>query len=354
MIELIQPPSFYSENRGTAGWQLCHDFTQGLVASTILTHALVGPYDALQAQMSELASMSPELASRLMMEEIPPFQYLPASEDDRSSVTSGDRGRRHSSAASTMPPPSRPASAIPTQFARQHLTPGPAFNAGMGGPRVRQSFQAHRRTRSRSLPTSVNVSELALAASQHMNNNMVPGMKIGQAMPQYIPMTQEMLYSPSTPLRIDTSVADSTLDYYRQYTPSSNISSQMTPIDYTTSPASQLPLPSSLPFYEGNEYQNIGANTYAHSVMYPTDNMETPTMYTEQVNQPMMGLDQFQPQDPFTYTDAAAMQDGTTHYTVVGDQQWAPQVTVTAQMDVDPKDIQKNHDGMDAKMEMND
>ena len=47
------------------------------------------------------------------------------------------------------------------------------------------------------------------------------------------------------------------------------------------------------------------------------------------------------------------MQDGTTHYTVVGDQQWAPQVTVTAQMDVDPKDIQKSHDGMDAKMEMN-
>ena len=353
MIELIQPPLFYSENRGTAGWQLCHDFTQGLVASTILTHALVGPYDALQAQMSELASMSPELASRLMMEDIPQFQYLPTSEDDHSSVTSGDRSRRHSSAASTMAPPTRPASAIPAQFARQHLTPGPVFNASMGGPRVRQSFQAHRRTRSRSLPTSVNVSELALAASQHVNTSMVPGMKFGQGIPQYIPMTHEMLYSPSTPLRIDTSVADSTLDYYRQFTPSSNISSQMTPVDYTTSPASQVPLPSSLPFYEGNEYQNVGGNTYAHSAIYPTDNMETPTMYTEQISQPMMGLDQFQPQDPFIYTpDPTTMQDGT-QYPTVGDPQWAPQVTVAAQMDIDRKDVQKSHDGTDAKMEMN-
>jgi hypothetical protein len=352
MIELIQPPLFYSEHRGTAGWQLCHDFTQGLVASTILTHALVGPYDALQVQMNELASMSPELASRLLMEDVPQFQYLPSSEDDRSSAASGDRSRRHSSAASTMPPPTRPASAVPAQFARQHLTPGPAFNSSMGGARVRPSFQAHRRTRSRSLPTSVNVSELALAASQHMNNGMVPGMKFSQGIPQYIPMTQEMLYSPSMPLRIDTSVADSTLDYYRQYTPSSNISSQMTPVDYT-SPASQIPLPSALPFYEGNEYQNVGANAYAHSAIYPTDNMETPTMYTEQAGQPMMSLDQFQAQDTFTYTpDATPMQDGP-HYTTVGDQQWAPQVTVTAQMDVDPKDIQKSHDDVDAKMEMN-
>jgi hypothetical protein len=352
MIELIQPPLFYSELRGTAGWQLCHDFTQGLVASTVLTHALVGPYDALQAQMSDLASMSPELASRLMMEDFPQFQYLPSSEDDHSSLASGDRSRRHSSAASTMPPPSRPASAIPAQFARQHLTPGPTFNASMGGPRVRQSFQAHRRTRSRSLPTSVNVSELALAASQHMNNSMVPGMKFGQGIPQYIPMSQEMLYSPSAPLRIDTSVADSTLDYYRQFTPSSNISSQMTPIDYT-SPASQVPLQSSLPFYEGNDYQNVGANTYAHSAIYPTDNMETPTMYTDQVNQPMMSLDQFQPQDTFTYTpDVATMQDGP-HYATVGDQQWAPQVTVTAQLDDDGKDMQKGDEDMDAKMDLN-
>ncbi len=187
-----------------------------------------------------------------------------------------------------------------------------------------------------------------------MNNNMVPGMKFGPGIPQYIPMTQEMLYSPSAPLRIDTSVADSTMDYYRQFTPSSNISSQMTPVDYTTSPASQVPLPSSLPFYEGNEFQAVGGNTYAHSAIYPTDNMETPTMYTEQVSQPaMMSLDQFQPQDTFAYTpDASAVQEGT-HYTTVGDQQWAPQVTVTAQMDVDRKEMQKGHDGMDAKMEMN-
>jgi len=347
MIELIQPPLFYSEHRGTAGWQLCHDFTQGLVASTILTHALVGPYDALQAQMGELASMSAELSTRLLMEDLPQFQYLPSSEDDHSSATSGDRGRRHSSAATTMAAPPRPASAIPAQFARQHLTPAynPVNGGGAGGTRVRPSFQAHRRTRSRSLPTSVNVSDLALATSQHMNGNLVPGMKFGPGVPQFIPMTHEMMYTPSTPLRIDTSVADSTMDYYRQFTPSSNISSQMTPVDYTSSPASQFPLPSSLPFYEGNEYQT---GTYAHSALYPTDNMETPTLYTEQVSQPaMMNLEQFQPQEGYTYTTETTIQDGS-HYTTLADQQWAhtPQVTVTAQMDHDRKE------NIDAKMEM--
>lgn len=352
MIELNQPPVFYSEHRGTAGWQMCHDFTQGLVASTILTHALVGPYDALQAQMGELASMSTELSTRLMMEDIPQFQYLPSSEDDHSSVTSsggGDRSRRHSSAAAPMAAPTRPASAIPAQFARQHLTP--AYNSSPGS-RARPSFQAHRRTRSRSLPTSVNVSDLALAASQHISGSMVPGMKFGQGLPQYIPMSQEMMYSPSTPLRIDTSVADSTMDYYRQFTPSSNISSQMTPVDYSTSPASQLPLPSSLPFYEGNEYQS---GTYAQSAIYPTDNMETPTIYTEQVSQPtMMSLDQFQPQEAYTYNTETTMQDAS-HYTPLADQQWAhtPQVTVTTQMEHDGKDLQlKSHDSVEPKMEM--
>lgn len=343
MIELNTAPLFYSEQRVAGGWQLCHDFTQGLVASTILVHTLVGPYDALSQQMTELASMSPELSSRLWIDDQP--QYLSFDEDEHTAGTVADRSRRHSSAASTMAPPARPASALPAQFTRQHLTPGPnpVFN---GGPRVRQSFQAHRRTRSRSLPTAVNVSDLALAA-QHVGSNMVPGMKFGQDVGQYMHMGQDMLYNPQTPLRIDTSVADSTMDYYRQFTPGSNLSSQITPVDYTSSPASQVPLPSTLPFYEGNEYQSVNPS-YAHSGMYSTENMETSTMYSEEVGQPgMMNMDYHQ--DSFSYTtDPASMQES--QYAPVAEQ-WAPHVTVS-QMDVDRKDMEPMMKEDDIKMEM--
>lgn len=273
-------------------------------------HTLVGPFDALQQQMTELAAMSPELSSRLWIDDQP--QYLAFDEDEHTVGTVGDRNRRHSSAASTMAPPARPASAIPAQFARQHLTPGSnhVFNGSLGGPRVRQSFQAHRRTRSRSLPTAVNVSDLALAA-QH--SNMVPGMKFGND-GQYM-LGHDMLYNQQTPLRIDTSVADSTMDYYRQFTPGSNISSQITPVEYTSSPASQVPLPSALPFYEGNEYPVNPS--YAHSGMYSTENMETPAIYSEDVNQPaMMNMEYHQ--DTFNYSTDPSMQDP--QYTAVSDQ----------------------------------
>lgn len=351
MIELVSPPLFLSEQRRPPGWQYCQDFTQGLVASTILVHSLVGPYDVLHAQMTELAAMSPELNSRLWIDEQP--IYLPSGEDEHSSTTPRDQNRRHS-ATTMMAPPSQPASAIPASFVRQHLTPGPVFAPNAGGPRVRQSFQAHRRTRSRSLPTAVNVSEMALAV-QNMNNNMVPGMKFGQDIPQFVPMAQDVVYNPATPLRIDTSVADSTMDYYRQFTPSSNISSQVTPVDYSTSPASQVPLPSSLPFFEGNEYQ---ASPYASATIYPTEGMETPTMYTDPVHQPgMMNLDPFQGQDTFTYTSNPTMVSNT--FTTAAEQHWstqAPQVGVATQMDVEHKDMQtmvsKTHDATESKMKM--
>lgn len=355
-IELIQPPLFYSDHKGTAGWQLCHDFTQGLVASRVMLHSLVGPYEALHSEMSELVTSSPDLHARLWMDEQP--QYLGTGEDEYSSAN-GDRSRRHSSAASMAPPP-RPASAIPAQFVRQHLTPGPGFPGSVGTSR-RPPFQAHRRTRSRSLPTAINVSDLALAASHHaLGSNMVPGMKFPTEVPQYVPMQPEMLYNPSTPLRIDTSVADNTIDYYRQFTPSSNMSAQMTPVDYSASPASQVPLQSSLPFYEGSEYHSVSANTYAHSAIYPTDTMDAQTMYTDDVHQPnMMTMDQFQQSEAaYTYTtDQTGIQDPS-HYTTVQDPQWShtPQVTVTAGMDVDRKEVQsvavKSHDSTDAKMEM--
>ena len=353
MIELTQSPLFYSETRGAGGWQHCHDFTEGLVASNILVHTLVGPYKELQAQISELATISPDLASRLIIDDQP--QYLSFNEDERTAGTTGDRNRRHSSTGAMAPP--RPASTIPPtsmQFSRQHLTPGPVgvFNGSLGGPRIRQSFQAHRRTRSRSLPTAVNVSDLALAASQHMA--MVPGMKFGQDVEQYIPMGHEMLYNPQTPLRIDTSVADS-MDYYRQFTPSSNISS-LTPLDYMSSPASQIPAPSALPFYEGNEYQNVGANQYAHSAIYTTENMDASGIYSDAVNQPMM-MEQFQPQESYTYAaDPSNMQDTSSHYTAVGE--WStntPQVTVTSQMDVEHKEVEpvvlSNHENNDVMTE---
>jgi hypothetical protein len=348
MIELTNPPLFYSEQRVAGGWVLCHDFTQGLVASTILVHTLVGPYDVLHQQMTELAAISPELNSRLWIDDQP--QYLAFDEDEHTAGTVSDRSRRHSTGPSTMAPPARPASAIPAQFARQHLTPGANHVFNMGGPRNRQSFQAHRRTRSRSLPTAVNVSDLALAASQHVGSNMVPGMKFGNDVGQYMHLGQDMMYQ-QTPLRIDTSVADSTMDYYRQFTPSSNMSSQITPVDYNSSPASQVPLPSALPFYEGGEYQSVNAS-YAHSGMYTADNMETPGMYTEEVNQPgMMNLEYHQ--DTFSYSsDHSAIQDGS-QYTAVGEQQWAPHVTVS-QMDVDRKDIEpimKGQDGHEIKTE---
>jgi hypothetical protein len=349
MIELTNAPLFYSEQRVAGGWQLCHDFTQGLVASTILVHTLVGPYEALQQQMTELTAMSPELASRLWVDDQP--QYLAFDEDEHTAGSAGDRSRRHSSAASTMAPPPRPASAIPAQFARQHLTPGASHLFNVGGPRVRQSFQAHRRTRSRSLPTAVNVSDLALATSQHLGGNVVPGMKYGNDAGQYMNMGNDMLYNPQTPLRIDTSVADSTMDYYRQFTPGSNISSSMTPVDYASSPASQVPLPSALPFYEGGEFQSV-TPSYAHSGMYSTENMDASAMYSEEVNQPaMMNLD-YHP-DSYNYsTDSSTMQEA--QYTAVGDQQWAPQVTVS-QMDVDRKNMEpmmiKGQDAHDIKME---
>jgi hypothetical protein len=353
MIELISPPLFLSEQRRPPGWQYCQDFTQGLVASTILVHSLVGPYDVLHAQMTELAAMSPDLNSRLWIDDQP--IYLPSGEDEHSSTTPRDQNRRHSTAAG-LPPPPLPASAIPASFVRQHLTPTPVFAPNTGGPRVRPSFQAHRRTRSRSLPTSVNVSDMALAV-QNMNNNMVPGMKFGQDLPQYVPVTQDVVYTPATPLRIDTSVADSTMDYYRQFTPSSNISSQVTPVDYAPSPASQVPLPSSLPFYEGNEYQAVGASSYANTAIYPTEGMETPTMYTEPVHQSaVMSLDPFQPQETFTYTSNPAAIVSGAPFTAAAEQQWGtqtPQVNVTAQMDVENKDmLVKAHDTTEAKMKM--
>lgn len=354
MIELTQPPLFYSEARGAGGWQHCHDFTEGLIASRIMVHTLVGPYKELQAQISELAAISPDLASRLMINEQP--QYLSMNEDERTAGTTGDRNRRHSSTGAMAAPP-RPASTIPPtpmQFSRQHLTPAPVgvFNGSLGGPRIRQSFQAHRRTRSRSLPTAVNVSDLALAASQHMS--MVPGMKFGGDGGQYIPMSHDMMYNPQTPLRIDTSVADS-MDYYRQFTPSSNMSS-LTPVDYMSSPASQIPNMNALPFYEGNEYQHVGANQYAHSAIYTTDNMDGSAMYTEGVNQPLMNLEQFQPQESYNYTtDTSSMQDNA-QYTAVGEWTTAtPQVTVTSQMDVEHKNVEpgvlSNHENNDVMTE---
>ena len=76
-IELVQPPSFYSDHRGE-GWQECHDFTQELVASTTLMHILIGPYNTLKKQMNGLASMNPEISSRLFMEDLPHFLFDPA------------------------------------------------------------------------------------------------------------------------------------------------------------------------------------------------------------------------------------------------------------------------------------
>lgn len=354
MIELTQSPLFFSETRGGGGWQHCHDFTQGLVASQIFLHTLVGPYDILRNQMQELAAMSPDLAARLVFDDQP--QFLSFDDDERTAGTQADRTRRHSS-TSTMAAPPRPASAMPSPFARQHLTPGPVpqFNPSLQGPRVRQSFQAHRRTRSRSLPTSVNVSDLALAASQHIGSNVVPGMKFGQEVNHYMPLSHDMLYTQQTPLRIDTSVADQ-FEYYRAFTPSSNMSS-LTPVDYMSSPASQVPLQSSLPFYEGNQYEQVNPN-YAHSALYSTENVEAPTIYTEEVSQPgMMNLDQY-PQESFSYgTDPSTLQDT---YTAVTDQQWnahTPQVTVTSQMDgVESKEIEhlamKPEEGGEGQMEL--
>jgi len=335
MIDLTQPPLFYSEIRGPAGgWVLCHDFTQGLVASTILLHTLVGPYQAILKELSELAAMSPELNGRLWLDEQP--QYLSFDEDEHSAVTS-DRTRRHSAMAA----PPRPASAAPMQFGRSHLTPVPVYNPALGAPRVRQSFQAHRRTRSRSLPNAINVSDLAsLAASQSLGSNLVPGMRYAEATPQYVPLTAgDMMYNPQIgPLRIDTSVADSSLDYYRQFTPSSNISAQMTPVDYA-SPASQVPLPSSMPFYEGNDHYPVSAGGYAHSALYHTDGLESQGLYADEVHHPvMMGVDHFQPQEAYTYTAEATLQDPA-HYTT---EQWQaqppPQVTVTSsQVEIEAK-----------------
>lgn len=365
MIELIQAPSFYSEQRGAGGWQLCHDFTQGLVASRIFLHTLVGPYEALHAQISELAAMSPELQSRLWIDDKP--QLIAFDEEEHTVPSEEMDDRRHSpNPAGVMAAPPRPSSTIPAQFARQHLTPGPIpqFNTmGLGVPRGgRPAFQVHRRTRSRSLPTAINVSDLALAASQHqLANHVVPGMKYGHEVNHFISMGQEMLYSgQTTPLRIDTSVADSTMDYYRQFTPSSNISS-LTPVDYATSPASQVPLQSSLPFYEGTDYSAVNPS-YAHSAVYSTENIETPAIYTEDGVNPstMITMDQFHPQESYTYTpDPSGMQDASP-YTTVADPQWTahtPQVTVTSQMDVEqPKDvvepmILKSQDGGDVKMD---
>ena len=353
MIDLIQPPLFYSELRGTAGWQLCHDFTQGLVASHIFQHALVGPYEVLHAQLSELATMCPDLGMRLFMDGIHSMPFVPSSEDDQSSVTSGDRSRRHSSAAA-MGPPSHP-STLPAQIARQHLAPVPSVPAAhLGGARPRPSFQAHRRTRSRSLPTSVNVSDLAFAASQPVGSHLVPGMKFGSTIPTYVPLNQEMLYNPATPLRIDTSVAGSTLDYYRQFTPSSNMSAQMTPVDFT-SPASQVPLQSSLPFYEGPDFHTVGgASAYAHSAMYSAEHMEPSTLYsTEPVgSSSLMGLDQFPGAESFGYTPSATTVADTTHFSAVGEQQWAPQVTVTKQMETDSKEDKGKQEDMGSNMKM--
>jgi hypothetical protein len=353
MIELIQPPLFYSELRGTAGWQLCHDFTQGLVASQILQHALVGQYEVLHAQLSELASMCPDLSMRLYVDGMHSLPFVPSSDEDQSSGGSGDRSRRHSSAAS-MGPPSHP-SALPAQLARQHLAPGPSIPAPhMGGARPRPAFQAHRRTRSRSLPTSVNVSDLAFAASQSIGSNIVPGMKYGNGVPAYVPLNHEMLYNPATPLRIDTSVAESPMDYYRQFTPSSNMSAQMTPVDFT-SPASQVPLQSSLPFYEGPDFHSVGGTqSYAHSSMYSTESMESSTVYTtDHVGQSsLMGLDHFQASDSFAYTPTTTSMADTSRFSGVGEQQWAPHGAITKQMETDSKEDRAKQDELDSKMEM--
>jgi hypothetical protein len=355
MIELTQPPLFFSETRGAGGWQNCHDFTQGLVASHILLHTLVGPYEVLLGEMDTLAKVCPDLAARLIMVDQP--QYLSFDDDERTAGTQGDRNRRHSSTSAMAAPP-RPASAMPSQFVRQHLTPGgvPTFNPSLQGPRVRQSFQAHRRTRSRSLPTSVNVSELALAASQHLGSNVVPGMKFGQEVNHYMPLNHDMMYTQQTPLRIDTSVVADQYEYFRAFTPSSNMSS-LTPVDYMSSPASQVPLHSSLPFYEGNQYEQINPTGYAHSALYSTDNVEAPAIYTEEVSQSgMINLDQY-PQESFSYSNDPSLQD---NYTTVAAQQWnqhTPQVTVTSQMDgVEAKEmdtmVMKNDEGREGKMEL--
>ena len=342
MIELIHPPLFYSELRGGGGWHICQDFTQGMVASTIFLHTLVGSYESLHKEFTELASMSPDLNARLWMDEEPLF--LSVDEDEHSAVTSSDRSRRHSSATAMPAPPSRPASAIPVQFARQHLTPVPVF--APGAPRTaRPSFQAHRRTRSRSLPTAINVSDLALAGSQNLATQMVPGMQFAGTpeMPQFVTL--------QAPLRIDTSVADSTIDYYRQFTPSSNLSSQITPVDYScSSPASQLPLPSSLPFYDGPVN-----GTYSHAGIYPTDSMDTSAMYADDVA--VINLNQFQPTEAYTYTANSTLTDT---FTSIADQQaWStattgPQVTVTtsAAMEVEEKDLEIIKDPEDSKMEV--
>jgi len=150
------------------------------------------------------------------------------------------------------------------------------------------------------------------------------------------------------------------MDYYRQFTPSSNMSAQMTPVDYSASPASQVPLQSSLPFYEGSDFHPVSAASYAHSAIYPTDTMDAPAMYADDVHQSnMMTMEQFQQSEAaYTYTpDPTSMQD-TPHYVSVQDPQWThtPQVTVTTGMDVDRKDVQpvtvKSQDTRDAKMEM--
>jgi hypothetical protein len=353
MIELLRPPQFYSDGHGVRGWQLCHDFTQGLVASRVLLHTLVGPYDALHAQITELATMSPELQSRLWVDEKP--QYLTYEEEESISTPAPVMGEQNVNPSSVMAPP-RPASTIPAQFARQHLSPSgsvPAFQYGTTPPgaRVRPTFQAHKRTRSRSLPTAINVSELALAASHH-HLGIVPGMKYShqEVDSSYVPMSHHaMLYSqPQTPLRIDTSVADSTMDYYRQFTPSSNISS-LTPVEYVTSPVSQV----ALPFYEGSGTEYHIPSTYAHTGVYSTD-----AMYADEVSPtPLLSMDQFPHQDTFTYTDPAAMQEGTPY----AESNWSttPQVTVTnsAQMDVvEPTEVVQqqeleSQDPSDVKME---
>jgi hypothetical protein len=69
-----------------------------------------------------------------------------------------------------------------------------------------------------------------------------------------------------------------------------------------------------------------------------------------------MSLDPFQPQETFTYTSNPTAIVSGAPFTAAAEQQWGtqtPQVNVTAQMDVENKDmLVKAHDTTEAKMKM--
>ncbi|RKF57571.1 putative homeobox domain-containing protein [Golovinomyces cichoracearum] len=189
VVELTRSPIFFMDSSGSGGFFQCGDFTEDQQASQVMVHHLGGHPKVLSGQLAKLVSLEPFMSRHDFYDE------------------------SHFSASAPVSPTGPRPSSQPNFNAQPHVGMyqegwGVNVNAGQRGP-------GHKRQRSRSVPTAIDVS---------MFNNHIPSLFIQHSNGNqtsnntdiYSPVPQPNILGNLGPnLKIDTSPSYN-MDY-RQY-----------------------------------------------------------------------------------------------------------------------------------------